>query len=113
MNLPSDWRGWQRLTTDTAGRLICCEPLELLLAPGAKTCFESHCSLTVGGVAPMSTGVEDRDRPWAAKVEALAGYGLAAADVACVLAGSRACAETTPSRLFQADRVPRSSRLGR
>ena len=35
----------------------------------------------------MSTGIDEHeDRPWAAKVEALAGYGLAAADIACVLA---------------------------
>jgi hypothetical protein len=33
----------------------------------------------------MSTGIDDQDRPWAAKVEALAGYGLPAADIACVL----------------------------
>jgi hypothetical protein len=34
----------------------------------------------------MNTGIDDVDRPWAAKVEALAGYGLAAPDIACVLA---------------------------
>jgi hypothetical protein len=36
----------------------------------------------------MSTGITDsgHDKPLAAKVEALAGYGLAAADIACVLA---------------------------
>jgi hypothetical protein len=36
----------------------------------------------------MSTGIEDlgHEKPFAAKVEALAGYGLAAADIACVLA---------------------------
>jgi hypothetical protein len=39
----------------------------------------------------MSTGLEDQDRPWAAKVEALAGYGLAAADIACVLAMDEDC----------------------
>ncbi|MBA3446838.1 MAG: hypothetical protein H0T56_04390 [Pseudaminobacter sp.] len=36
----------------------------------------------------MSTSMEDlgHEKPLAAKVEALAGYGLAVADIACVLA---------------------------
>jgi hypothetical protein len=36
----------------------------------------------------MSTGIEDlgHEKPFAAKVEALAGFGLSAADIACVLA---------------------------
>jgi hypothetical protein len=36
----------------------------------------------------MSTGIEDlgHEKPFAARVEVLAGYGLAAGEIACVLA---------------------------
>jgi hypothetical protein len=59
----------------------------------------------------MSTGIDDQDRPWAAKVEALAGYGLTAADLACVLAMDEDVLKATYAHELESSHLKANARV--
>jgi hypothetical protein len=61
----------------------------------------------------MSTGVEDlgHEKPLAAKVEALAGYGLAPADIACVLAIDEEELKATYSHELESSALKANARM--